>query len=253
MRFFLFIVYGLLVGDIFKFVGGGAFLSSIFLVRAFIPQYVMSINAPLWFMMTVLQLYVCFPFFLMIKKKTGWIRLLSLTFAVNLLYQFFYLSIWGNAIVGEKLFLCFIFEYAVGMYLGNLYLINKKQLQQLLFGIKPLLVGIGFVGLGIGMGLAVPVFGTGMNDIFNAIGFFILFLNVVYWISQFKCLRFGVNFFGKYSLGLFLVHAPLILLFSDIFHISSKMSWFLLPVYIVLSLLCAMLFQKVNGKITSTS
>jgi len=211
-----------------------AIIASFFLYRNFIPEYVMAVNSPWWFVITILELYCVFPFLLSLFKKVGARKFLFISFLITFLYEVSYgITVGPENLVFARFFLCFLFEFCLGIVLADIFLNSLEKFKRITIGRMPFLVGIsseiigGYLGLKGGLGIV-------FNDMLNALGYFLLSINFYYVIvKKINLLKRFLEYTGKRSLGLFLLHVPLIEFFELGFAITLWRWIFLLPFYLI--------------------
>lgn len=90
-------------------------------ISNFFPQYVLSISAPLWFIGTILQLYLLFPPLLRLAKKSPALLILLAVvcqvFVGPKLMEFF---------GGGRFFTEYIVDFSVGIIIGNALIKNPR-------------------------------------------------------------------------------------------------------------------------------
>lgn len=227
----------------------GSLLATVFLYRAFIEQYVLAINAPWWFVITILEFYGLFPFIYGAYKKWGALKFLCASFLVTVSFQFLYCAVLNSEnSVFQKFFLAFLFEYSVGIYLADLYLHKIEIFKRLLFGVGPVLAGLFLEAVGTWLAFQGG-FGLALNDVFNALGFFILSVNFSYFLWKTEFARRSMEQLGKLSLGIFILHAPYISLFFRAYQGASLGTAMLLLIpYLVFVVILAKFFTAVGLK-----
>ena len=97
------------------------FIAHFFAIHNFFPQYVLSISAPFWFIGTILQLYVLFPFLYYLSKKKV-ILLVALALILKLFIDPQLVRLFG----GGRFFTEYIIDFSIGIILGNLLLANQE-------------------------------------------------------------------------------------------------------------------------------
>ncbi len=95
----------------------------------FFPEYVLSISAPFWFIGTILQLYLLFPFIFKLSKKIH--PVLILVFA--LLLKVFLDPLIINFFDGGRFFTEYIIDFAIGIVIGNMIFKKPFRLSILKF------------------------------------------------------------------------------------------------------------------------
>ncbi len=247
-------VFGLAAGDIYRYLelselNYKTLLASILFYRAFIDKYVLAINSPWWFVITILQLYLVFPLVYRFVKKHGSTALL-ITLLLTCGYEAFYAIILkSNSAVFSKLFMAYLFEYSVGIYIANVYINNTDIFGKYTVGKKPLMFGLAMEAIGIGL-VFYGTAGLAFNDIFNAVGYFVIALNLCSWLHKYKVIWYLLGWLGRYSMPIFLLHAPYIYLVFNNYKNNGHNSHILwLPAYLVFVGTISFLFSSILDRI----
>jgi peptidoglycan/LPS O-acetylase OafA/YrhL len=115
----------------------------------------------------------------------------------------------------------------------------------MLIGAKPLFLGVCMEALGIFLGLQEG-WGIAVNDIFNAVGFFLLAVNLNNFLSQNLFLKKILALAGDHSLPVFLLHAPLIpLVYYSFKNAGMNVVLMLLITYLALVSVAALFFDRI--------
>ncbi len=91
-------------------------------IQNFFPQYLLSIAAPFWFISTIIQLYILFPFLYALSKR-HWVVpiILAILFKIFVAPQL--IAFFG----GGRFFTEYIIDFTVGITLGNI-LVARPQI-----------------------------------------------------------------------------------------------------------------------------
>ena len=190
----------------------GVISATIFLYRGFVGRYVMAINPTWWFVITILEFYLIFPILLWLFRRFRF-SFVFCALVINVLFQYFYASVLKTEnLVFARFFLCFIFEFSLGIYLADIFVKNKDHFWNSLTSRKAVILGLSCEAIGIYLAFNGSL-GKAYNDIFNGIGFSLLVLNIDYFLARFKYYSVVMSAVGKYSLAIFLLHAPYIGIF----------------------------------------
>lgn len=215
-----------------------AVLSHVFLYKMFVPEYIISFGAHFWFVSTILQFYALFLLLERMRSTLGIRKFLSGCCAVNLGWMILtaMLGIHTQRIWGS-FFLQYIWEFALGMCLADLYhrgKLDSRRISLPLIGAITL-AALLLYGLMALKGGALSAF----NDVFGtaAMGGICLML---YQIKILRPVFIGVN---SFSYELYLVH---ILVMATCEHLLSpylpNLVWCLLA--LVITVPCALGYSK---------
>jgi len=170
-----------------------------------------GLNPTLWFMPVILGLYVLFPVLIKVLEKYGAFILLTVSFIIT--YSSITLCIVISYTVSHQtaLFLFYVVEFALGMFVGYIICFHKSNFNRML-GYKAFLLGVGFycASLVVTKGWKM---GDAYNDLLTALGVFLITLNICEWIVHFSPVV-SVKVFkqiSKKSYLMYLIHGPLIL------------------------------------------
>jgi len=246
---FSILIIGLIKNDLFATmqaigVNKGSVMATFFLYRGFIDKYVMCINSAWWFVITILEFYLVFPFLLKFYRNFGWKTFLIFSFLLNFAYHFFYtVMLSSDSLVFSRFFLSFIFEFSFGIFLADKY-INKSELFNNFIGWRPFFIGILCDMIGAIMVFQFR-FGQSFNNEINAIGYFLIIINVTNLIFKFnKTKKLLINC-GRLSMPIFLLHATYITLFWRTYEFTGFFNAIVfLPVYTFLVMFLALGFDK---------
>lgn len=221
--------YDLLISLIFLFncffaiypnAGFFDYLGHIFLFKMFNEKLNISFGYHFWFISTIVQFYLIYPLLLKLRDRIGNMRFafVSLFFSMSWWIILFSLKLYPYRI-WNSFFLQFLWEFALGMVLCELY--KKRNISFWNTTIPWLtlstILGIGMMGwMTFKGGLTIKVF----NDIPSFVGYTSLCI-LIYRILK-KCPgEFSIRFFlyaGKISYFLYLIHGCAFILLSQIFY-----------------------------------
>lgn len=129
----------------------GAVLAHLFLYKMFLPAYAESLGLQLWFVSTIIQLYLLFPLLTWAAKRLGMRRLFALALAVSVAWWCFtavtglYVERVWNSFCAQ-----FIWEFVLGMAAADCLHRGK------IFPLRPLpLAAVALTGLGLQAVLAL--------------------------------------------------------------------------------------------------
>lgn len=225
----------------------------IFFYKMFDNSIIESYGGHLWFMSTLIQLYIFFP---VIQKLQRYLQietfilsslLISLTYWIVIAY--FNLN---DSRVISSIFLNYLWEFNLGMSLAHLY--KRKQLEIWQVNMKVSLAISTFAFLFMG---AITIFsgkfGKTFNDIPSSIGilYFTIFL---FQLLRYKTKLFGFfNFIGSISFEIYLIHMLVISLLNKFFSSFIEANLYLLiiylPIILIASLGFSVILKKTNAKV----
>jgi peptidoglycan/LPS O-acetylase OafA/YrhL len=211
------------------------------------------VNPSWWFIWTIVQLYILFPFLLMLLKKKGVKIFLAVTLAITVLSRAYgvagigfdgNLYNWMTGIfAGTRLF-----EFTFGMYLGYLFFKNDAAFNNLLSTKAKLFV----ISLGIyvlGFVCSWTYAGSIFSNIFITIGLSGLFYCIFETLfKKGNAAKSAVLWAGKNSFSVFLLHQPFLMYLGPLF-IGTKKGLVLLAA-IVLSFILGYCIERVVDYIT---
>lgn len=209
-------------------------LGSVFLFKMFVPSLECAFGGQMWFVSTIIQFYLFWPFIVKLFKinRGGQIALLiSLTWAT-----FTSLTGLADERIWNSFFLQYLWEFVLGMWLAKVYFEHPEKIT---VPNLPILFLMMIIGLGL---TGVAGFAGGMwksyNDIPSLIGYMSMALIVykvgVRWINRF------FEYTNKVSYEWYLIH---ILIFSIYFKFAKGV----LPYYADWILLMAISYGVAIG------
>ncbi|MBC7922022.1 MAG: acyltransferase [Ferruginibacter sp.] len=231
-----------------------AYLSHLFLFKMFDNDLIGSFGYQLWFMSTLIQFYLVFPFLFSWKEKIGKGRWLALATGVSLGYfGLVYAAGRSGDSVWVSFFLQFLWEFALGMTLADLY--REKDFR--FWNLSPVwYAGLAILGMGsmafltLKMGDAVKAF----NDFPAFLGYTSLSILVFQLTDRYlPWLKRAFAGVGKVSFFLFLTHVLVLKAMVDGLRAYGQgLSAYHLVLYLPLALLIAAGFQYVYLKVASS-
>jgi len=170
-----------------------------------------ELNPTLWFMPVIVLLYAVFPVFIRTLERYGIAALLIISAVIT------YGSITLCIIVGypiehqTALFLFYVIEFSLGIVIGYTYHSNTNLLNQL-SNFKMFCLGMGFYTISF---LMIKFWKPGSlyNDLFTALGVFLLTIYVCQWLYRFSkgnVIKILTSI-SKESYLMYLIHGPVIL------------------------------------------
>lgn len=211
-------------------------------------------NPSWWFIWTLIQLYFVFPFLIILLQKNRIILFLLLTFTITILSRaagVYGLSLSTNLyfwmtglFAGTRLF-----EFSIGMFLGYLIFSNRYNINEQLkkagniLAVSFLIYVLGFVASWTYLGSIVSniLITLGLSGIFY--GLYELFF------KKYKILKAPINWTGKNSFGIFLIHQPFLMYYSTVY--SGYQKVFVLILSLAASFLLGSFFEKSVNKLVS--
>jgi peptidoglycan/LPS O-acetylase OafA/YrhL len=188
-----------------------AYLGHLFLFRMFDNRIYFSFGYEFWFIATLIQLYLAFPFLQKLLNKTGPTAFLGFSCIVSALWWMFLIfKGFSEVPVLSQFFLQYLWEFALGMYFSIQY--KNKGFS---FWEKNLFFVIILAFLGIVADLLFISKGGSIGKIINDVPAFIGYTSVVIITYAFfkRVLSWFNTFFitvGTYSYSLYLVHGVLL-------------------------------------------
>lgn len=185
-------------------------LSHVFLFKMFVPTLENSFGGQMWFISTIIQFYIVWPFIVkLVKHSNG----LLISLLISLTWALFTTIIGVNDVrIWNSFFLQYLWEFVLGMYLANLYYHRPEMLKipKMYILIICMIVGLGLSGVAGIMGGIWKSF----NDIPSMIGYISVAL-ILYKIGIKTFYQF-FTYTNKVSFEWYLTH---ILLFSIYFSV----------------------------------
>jgi peptidoglycan/LPS O-acetylase OafA/YrhL len=223
-----------------------AFLSHVFLFKMFIPSYEVSFGTQFWFISTIIQFYLVFYVLLLLKTRLGTKKYALTSIVISLLYAILIgVSGKSNVRIWNSFFLQYLWEFSLGMILGEQFL-NNNTLMSKTYKKGTLLtiaiVGIIITGILGHLGGAYKLF----NDPFSLMGYgglslFVYSLNIKY-------IRRFFEWICTFSYEWYLLH---ILIFKSGERILNRFtpSFFIFLAIFVISIIIAIFYNQICHKL----
>lgn len=186
-----------------------ALLSHIFLFKMFVPKYEHSFGIQFWFVSTIIQLYFLFiPMCLLKEKILNRKKFVGIFLSVSAIWwTICYLFKISNERVWSSFCLQYIWEFAVGFELAEIFYNGKKVKIK-----NYTLVITSFIGIGFQAAMAMM---PGSLRVFNDIPALIGYTSLALLLMNMSIIRWCANKLSVFSYEYFLVH---MMVFVTIFH-----------------------------------
>lgn len=230
----------------------GAWMAGVGLYQMFYEPYIQSFGGHFWFISTIVQFYLIFPFLKKIQANMADNRrFFLLTLAISVAWWvvvFFYDK--GSLRTWNSCFLQFLWEFTLGMCLADVLRSPENSLQQALrftqkywWALLP--IGLLFTGLMVGMIVQLGAVGRIFNDIpallgYTALSAFFYYLGDRIW-PPWKRFFLWVNGF---SFSLYLIHVLMLEVY--LYLLPPAPAWWILLPYIPLALLAGWAFESLS-------
>jgi peptidoglycan/LPS O-acetylase OafA/YrhL len=211
-----------------------AFFGHVFLYKMFDDEIMSSYGYQLWFISTIIQLYLVFPILVWVKQRLGGWTFVLIGLAISISWGVFVVATRraGMRIYNGAFFL-YLWEFMLGMVLAERYFVKGYEFWKMKIVYLVLLSVVGIGGY-IMLALLFGPYGRLLNDVPALIGYtclsLLLYRCSIRWLDSF------VLFTARISYPLYLVHVLLLLLvISGVHSYGRTFTW---PIAIVTFLLC---------------
>ncbi|MEL6603403.1 MAG: acyltransferase [Cyanobacteria bacterium J06614_10] len=220
-----------------------AFFGHIFWYKMFDESIITSLGYHLWFMSLIIQLYLVYPFLAQLMRRLRPAKFALLAVAVSFCFWTVtaYLGL-SELRVFQNSCLSHLWEFALGMAVADAYKKNGNLFSWV--NVRYMLV-LSVIGIGLKGFMAMqgdPVWNA-FNDVPTVIGFGALTVLAYGLCDRWKWVKRGVEFVGKISFELYLVHILVWKLIKGLFLVvsSGEPTWifkmtFVLPVAVVVAI-----------------
>ena len=220
----------------------------------FINSLFFYINPSWWFIWTLIQLYLVSPFLMVLFKKNRIKLFLFLTLTITILSRiagildFSFsknLYSWMTGIfAGTRLF-----EFSIGMFLGYLIFTNQYNVRQILEKSKSILA-LSILIYGLGFVASWTYWGSVFSNILITLGLSgIFYSGYQLFFKKYKILKEPITWTGKNSFGIFLIHQPFLMYYSNAY--TGLQKGFVMVLSLAVSFLVGSFFEKYVNKLVS--
>lgn len=191
-----------------------AVLSHVFLFKMLVPRYDSSFGVQLWYMSTIVQLYIAFVPLCKLKEKCGLKEFMVSAFFISVLWWVL-IAILGleNERVWSSFFLQYLWEFSLGMCIADYLYHGSDIVIKVKYLIPASIIGLSITVVAVLAGGIFKVF----NDVTSLIGYGGIAL-IVYMITWLEPIRMLIMRISTFSYEWYLIH---ILIFSGVFYILT--------------------------------
>lgn len=184
--------------------GFNELLSHLLLYKMFIEPYTRSFGGHFWFISTIIQFYLLFPWLIRLVGRFGSVRSIAFAIVLSLVYSLLLTYVGKAGVrVWNSFFLQYVWEFVLGIVVARNHLLPTLLKQP-----WPVYLALAVLGIGVTAGLATKGGQTGQifNDYFAFMGYIcacvILYRigNVVTWLNRF------VHWVESFSYSLYIMH-----------------------------------------------
>jgi len=185
------------------------------------------INPSWWFIWLIIQMYILFPYLLLLLTKKGPRAFLAITLLITIFSRLagilgstnsFNLYNWMTGIFGGTR----LFEFAFGMYLGYLAFTNNKTIVDAFPNYRKTLLISSFTYI-LGFIASWTLVGSMFSNILITIGLSGLFYSIYQIIvKRHGAIKTPLNWIGRNSFSVFLLHQPFMIYVSSVYNGINK-------------------------------
>jgi len=205
------------------------------MIRNFDDYYIHSINGNFWFLHTLIEFYLIFPFLVKLSHKLTNLHFLLLTYVIVIIYitsYTFYFSVDSSSLNPfTAFFINYLYDFALGIALAKYFKENKKIDLKISY-----LIAIFFIFEIIGVYLSqIGAYGRNINDIFFSIASIIFILGFSHILTSLlnliktknNYISLIVNFLTTKVYDIYLIHHPVIKIVLTQVNIYSPITVFI--------------------------
>ena len=225
-----------------------AYLSHIFLYKMFNEKYMGSFGNHFWFISTIVQFYIVWPFLLFLSKTLEIKKLIFISFCISLLYTFIIIKL---DVQFERIWYSFVIQYFWVFTLG-LAVAKSNYLYKLIS--MNLIKYIIILVISLTICLLLNKFLGNKGNIFNDYFMFTAYFScvvILFEVSKnYKLIDKFVMWIDSFSYSLYIVHLFVFALYLHIIN-TNIIKLYEVPIIVSLCIVVALFFDKLVDKITS--
>ncbi len=183
--------------------GWMAYLSHIFLFKMFNEQWMTSYGYHLWFISTIIQFYLIFPFLARLRDKYPMLVYIG-SLVVSLIWSTLVVVLGKAELrIWNSFFLQYLWEFVLGMAMAKIYYTHGTEFWRR-STVKSLTAGTLFSGAYAGLALFFGPAGKVFNDIPALFGYGLLAITL--YNLKLPFIQKFILYVGQVSYGLYLTH-----------------------------------------------
>lgn len=229
-------------------ISGYAFLGNLLFVQLFDESIVYSFGIQFWFISTILQFYLVFPALRAWLKKSNITVFMFACIVLSITYaSVIYLTGAYQSKLWSRLFLQYLWEFALGMALAKMYQTHQFKFWQVPLKaiVVGLILGFGFMAI---LTFKLKTFGIIFNDYPALLGYLSLTI-ALFKLTQHlsNTLNNAMLWIGKYSYSLYLVHIAVLSFFLQYYLNDNPfiINFLKLPLYLSLAFIFTYIFHTI--------
>jgi peptidoglycan/LPS O-acetylase OafA/YrhL/lysophospholipase L1-like esterase len=204
------------------------------------------INPSWWFIWLILQMYLLFPLLFRLLKNSNNITFISVTLGITILSRLAGLL---NLTYSNNLYYWMtglfagtrLVEFTAGMFLAKIIISRKTNIKAL--SIKTSTVALSGFGIYLsGFILSWFYVGSLFSNALITIGLSGVFYGVFQFLRNMIQVKKALNFIGKNSFSVFLIHQPFMVYFGD--HLNGISKFIVLCIIIIIAFPIGFLLEK---------
>lgn len=173
------------------------------------------LNPAWWYFGLILELYIAFPLLYLMMRKVGTMWFLAFAIVETIVSRYVLMVVLhasGYYLLGA-FFGCRLWEFALGMIVGQWYRQDRAWVDGILFSWSGLLAGIAIYTAGL---YSFPHVLTYMvTDGLIGTGLFVILAQIAWAARRLPRADTALAYVGVYSYGLYLVHQPYVIYFGE--------------------------------------